>query len=155
MRQRDRGGGRAGRGLAEFHVQDGAARSLEGMGFAADGDGVEGIDLGNHAGCLFCAGNHVHGRYVLSGMNQALLTALQYYGAGAATLAALLVSLNLGRRITGWAFVLFVTSSIALIGWGFLDKDSEGIGWQNVALLAINAVGVWRYLISKHALRDR
>ncbi|ATI79357.1 hypothetical protein [Sphingobium yanoikuyae] len=88
-------------------------------------------------------------------MNQALLIALQYYGAGAATLAALVVSLNLGRRITGWAFVLFVTSSIALIGWGFLDKDSEGIGWQNVALLAINAVGVWRYLISKHAVRDR
>jgi hypothetical protein len=88
-------------------------------------------------------------------MNQALLIALQYYGAGAATLAALVVSLNLGRRITGWAFVLFVSSSIALIGWGFLDKDSEGIGWQNVALLAINAVGVWRYLISKHAVRDR
>ncbi|MGJ8477157.1 hypothetical protein [Sphingobium yanoikuyae] len=88
-------------------------------------------------------------------MNQALLTALQYYGASAATLAALVVSLNLGRRITGWAFVLFVTSSIALVGWGFLDKDSEGIGWQNVALLAINAVGVWRYLISKHAVRDR
>lgn len=88
-------------------------------------------------------------------MNQALLTALQYYGAGAATLAALVVSLNLGRRITGWAFVLFVTSSIALIAWGFLDTDSEGIGWQNVALLAINGVGVWRYLISKHAVRDR
>ncbi|ATP21613.1 MULTISPECIES: hypothetical protein [Sphingobium] len=88
-------------------------------------------------------------------MNQALLTALQYYGAGAATLAALVVSLNLGRRITGWAFVLFVTSSVALIAWGFLDTDSEGIGWQNVALLAINGVGVWRYLISKHAVRDR
>ena len=87
-------------------------------------------------------------------MNQALLTALQYYGAGAATLAALVVSLNLGRRITGWAFLLFVTSSLALIGWGFLDKDSEGIGWQNVALLVINMVGVWRYLISKHAVRD-
>jgi hypothetical protein len=87
-------------------------------------------------------------------MNPTLLTALQYYGAGAAALAALVVSLNLGRRITGWAFVLFVTSSLALIGWGFLDKDSEGIGWQNVALLAINVVGVWRYLISKHEPRD-
>ena len=83
-------------------------------------------------------------------MNQTILTALQYYGAGAATLAALIVSLNLGRRITGWAFVLFVTSSIALIAWGFLDDNSEGIGWQNVALLFINATGVWRYLISKH-----
>ena len=84
------------------------------------------------------------------GMNQTLLTALQYYGAGAATIAALVVSLNIGRRITGWAFVLFMTSSAALIAWGFLDKDSEGIGWQNIALLAINAIGVWRYLISKH-----
>lgn len=88
------------------------------------------------------------------GMNPTLLTALQYYGAGAATLAALVVSLNLGRRITGWAFVLFITSSIALIGWGFLDRNSEGIGWQNLALLVINAVGVWRYLISKHEVED-
>ena len=87
-------------------------------------------------------------------MNQTMLTVLQYYGAGAATLAALIVSLNLGRRITGWAFVLFVTSSIAPIGWGFLDDNSEGIGWQNVALLGINAIGVWRYLISKHDVSD-
>lgn len=87
-------------------------------------------------------------------MNQTLLQALQYYGAGAATVAALVVSLNLGRRITGWAFVLFVTSSIALIGWGFMAQDSEGIGWQNVALLLINMVGVWRYLISKHKPRN-
>lgn len=83
-------------------------------------------------------------------MNDSLLTALQYYGAAAATVAALLVSLNLGRRITGWAFVLFVTSSSALIAWGFMAEDSKGIGWQNVALLAINATGVYRYLISKH-----
>ncbi len=82
-------------------------------------------------------------------MNDALLTALQYYGAGASTLAALIVSLNLGRRRTGWAFVIFVTSSIALIAWGFLQPDSEGIGWQNVALLIINAIGVYRYLILK------
>lgn len=82
-------------------------------------------------------------------MSETLLTALQYYGAGASTLAALIVSLNLGRRRTGWAFVIFVTSSIALIAWGFLQPDSEGIGWQNVALLIINAIGVYRYLILK------
>ncbi|HEX7741608.1 MAG TPA: hypothetical protein VF442_04110 [Sphingobium sp.] len=75
-------------------------------------------------------------------MNDTILDALQYSGAAAATIAALVVSLNLGRRITGWAFVLFVTSSVALIGWGFLSKDSEGIGYQNVALLLINVVGV-------------
>lgn len=75
------------------------------------------------------------------------LDAMQYYGAATATLAALLVSLNLGRIVTGWAFVLFVTSSVALILWGFLSGDSDGIGYQNVALLIINAVGVWRYLL--------
>lgn len=83
-----------------------------------------------------------------------MLDALQYYGAGAATIAAFIVSLNLGRRVTGWAFVLFVTSSIALIGWGFLSEDSEGIGFQNIALLLITLVGVWRYLISRHKPRD-
>jgi len=82
-------------------------------------------------------------------MSQLLLDILQYYGAGAATLAALLVSLNLGRVWTGWAMVIFVTSSLALIAWGFLNPDSEGIGWQNLALFAINSVGVWRYLIVK------
>ena len=54
--QRDGGGRRTGRGLAEFHVQDGAARSLEGMGLAADGDGVERVNAGDHAACLEGAG---------------------------------------------------------------------------------------------------
>ncbi len=80
-----------------------------------------------------------------------LVTALQYYGAAAGAFAALLVSLDLGRRWTGFAFVIFVTSSIALIGWGFLKQDAEGIGWQNIVLLAINLIGVYRYLIRKKA----
>lgn len=88
-------------------------------------------------------------------MSQTLLDALQYYGAGAATLAALIVSLNMGRRWTGWAFVVFVTSSATLILWGFLAENSEGIGVQNVALLAINLVGVWRHLVSRHDPRER
>lgn len=88
-------------------------------------------------------------------MSETLLDVLQYYGAIAATLAALVVALDLGRRVTGWAFVLFVTSSFALIGWGFLNPDSEGIGWQNVALLLINGTGVYRYLIRKPRAGDR
>lgn len=83
-------------------------------------------------------------------MNEPVLDVLQYYGATAATVAALIVSLDLGRRWIGYAMVIFVTSSVALIAWGFLAKDSEGIGMQNVALLCINAVGVWHYLLSPH-----
>ncbi|WP_428629229.1 hypothetical protein [Sphingopyxis sp.] len=82
-------------------------------------------------------------------MSEAVITILQYYGAAASTLAALLVSLNLGERWNGWAFVIFVTSSLALIAWGFMQPDSEGIGWQNVALLGINLVGVYSHLIRK------
>ena len=41
-----------------------------------------------------------------------------------------------------------LTSSLALIAWGFLQPESEGIGMQNVVLLAINGFGVWRYLLS-------
>lgn len=82
-------------------------------------------------------------------MSETLLDVLQYYGAAAGALAALIVSLDLGRRPTGWAFVIFVTASMALIGWGFLQPDSEGIGAQNVILFAINVIGVYRYLIRK------
>ncbi len=81
-------------------------------------------------------------------MNEFLLNAFQYYGAAAGTVAALIISLHLGRVWTGAAFVIFVTSSIALITWGFFAKNSEGIGWQNVVLLCINCLGVYRYLIA-------
>lgn len=76
-----------------------------------------------------------------------VLDVLEWYGAVAAVIAALVVASNISRRVSGWAFVLFVTSSAALIAWGFLSDDAEGIGWQNVCLLAINLWGVYRYLI--------
>ena len=82
-------------------------------------------------------------------MSELMLNVLQYYGAGAGAIAALIVSLDLGRRPTGWAFVIFVTSSLALIGWGFLNDEGEGIGIQNAVLLVINLIGVYRYLIRK------
>ncbi|KQX25357.1 MULTISPECIES: hypothetical protein [unclassified Sphingomonas] len=80
-----------------------------------------------------------------------LTAALQWYGAVAGAIAALIVSLDLGRRWTGFGFVIFVTSSITLIGWGFLKPDAEGIGTQNIVLLVINLIGVYRYLIRKSA----
>ena len=84
-------------------------------------------------------------------MNETLLSILQWYGAAASVIAAALVAMDLGRRITGWAFVLFVTSSVALIAWGFLAPDASGIGVQNLIMLAINAFGVWRHLIAPRA----
>ena len=82
-------------------------------------------------------------------MSQGLVTALQWYGAAAGAFAALIVSLDLGRKPTGYGFVIFVTSSIALVLWGFLSEEGDGIGTQNVILFVINLVGVYRYLIRK------
>ena len=76
-----------------------------------------------------------------------MLDLLQWYGAIAAVIAAAVVASDVSRRVTGWAFVLFVTASLALVGWGFLSEDASGIGWQNLCLLAINLWGVYRYLI--------
>ena len=82
-------------------------------------------------------------------MSTSLLEGLEWYGAIAGALAALIVSLDLGRRATGWAFVIFVTSSLALIGWGLGGEESGGIGTQNIVLFCINVIGVYRYLIRK------
>lgn len=78
-----------------------------------------------------------------------MLTVLQWYGAAAGVIAAAMVSMDLGRRLTGLAFVIFVTSSVALIAWGFLNPEATGIGVQNMILLVINCVGVYRYLVRK------
>ena len=78
---------RAGRWLAEFHVQDRPALFLQGVRFPADGDGVEGIDRGNHGRVRKGTRQPCRVGGVQHPMNQTILTALQYYGAGAATLA--------------------------------------------------------------------
>jgi hypothetical protein len=88
-------------------------------------------------------------------MSNTLIEALQWYGAAAGALAALIVSLDVGRKPTGWAFVIFVTSSLALISWGFLSEKGEGIGTQNVILFVINVLGVYRYLIRKKPIESK
>ena len=81
-------------------------------------------------------------------MSETTLAILQWYGAGAGMLGALIVSLNLGVRKTGIGFIIFVTSSIALIAWGFLNDEGRAVGYQNIGLLAINLLGVYRYMIA-------
>lgn len=62
--------------------------------------------------------------------------------------AAFMVSLDSGRRVTGWGFALFVFSSILWISGSLLDSD-EPVLSQNLVLFGINIFGVYRYLIRK------
>lgn len=61
-------------------------------------------------------------------------------------LAALMVSLDLGRRVTGYGFVIFVASSIAWFTGAWLTED-WALGTQNTVLFGINVLGVYRYLV--------
>lgn len=62
--------------------------------------------------------------------------------------AAFMVSLDSGRRVTGWGFALFVFSSVLWIAGSLLDSD-EPVLSQNLVLFGINIFGVYRYLIRK------
>ena len=79
---------------------------------------------------------------------QTLITILKWFATISGIAAALMVSLDSGRRITGWGFVVFVGSACAWIAGAALSHD-WALGTQNVALLAINLFGVYRYLIRK------
>jgi hypothetical protein len=77
-----------------------------------------------------------------------LVEILEWYAAGAATIAAAIVALDLGRRATGWAMVVFCTASLAFIAYGLMDEEGA-LTAQNFVLLGINVIGVYRYLIRK------
>ena len=63
----------------------------------------------------------------------------------ATTIAAVMVAANLGTRITGLGFIVF---SIGSVGWIVIGAvtDQPSLMWQNVFLLFVNIVGIWRWL---------
>lgn len=75
-------------------------------------------------------------------------TILKWAASGSGMVAAAMVSLDLGRRLTGWGFVIFVASSLCWIAGSVLTKDFA-LGTQNAVLFGINLLGVYRYLIRK------
>jgi uncharacterized membrane protein YphA (DoxX/SURF4 family) len=72
---------------------------------------------------------------------------LEWIAAIGTMIAAGLVAADLGRRVTGWGFVLFCAVAITWIVSG-LTSDAMPIAAMNAILLLINAWGVWQYLLS-------
>ncbi len=77
---------------------------------------------------------------------------LEWFAAGGAVIAAFLIAGDFGRRVSGWAFVLFVAVSAAWIASGLI-AGTMPIVIQNALLLAINAWGVWQFLLSAERRR--
>ena len=71
---------------------------------------------------------------------------LEWIAAIGAIIAASLIAFDLGRRVSGWGFVLFCAVSALWIVIG-LTSDALPIAGMNLVLLLINAWGVWKYLL--------
>lgn len=72
---------------------------------------------------------------------------LEWIAAIGTMIAAGLVAADLGRKVTGWGFVLFCAVAATWIVSG-LTTDALPIAAMNGVLLLINAYGVWQYLLS-------
>jgi hypothetical protein len=81
-------------------------------------------------------------------MHDTLTEILKWFASISGIAAALMVSLDSGRRVTGWGFVIFVGSAMAWIAGAILSRD-WALGSQNLALFAIDVFGVYRYLWRK------
>ena len=77
---------------------------------------------------------------------------LEWIAAIGTMIAAGLIAADLGRKATGWGFVLFCAVAITWIVSG-VTSDAMPIAAMNTILLAINAWGVWQYLLSPHNRR--
>jgi len=78
---------------------------------------------------------------------------LEWFGAIGAIIAAGLIAADLGRKVTGWAFVLFVAVSLAWIASGLVHGTWSLVA-QNGLLLAVNGWGVWQFLLSRRKKRE-
>jgi hypothetical protein len=72
------------------------------------------------------------------------LMILRTFAAVTTVLAASLVAANLNARITVAGFMIFIVASVAWMVDGRLEAKASLV-IQNVILLLINVIGVWRW----------
>ena len=80
---------------------------------------------------------------------------LEWAAAIGTIIAAALLAGDFGRRITGFGFVLFSAVAVAWVVSGLGDSPpSYPIAIMNALLLAINAWGVWQFLLNPKKKRE-
>ncbi|EZP55324.1 MULTISPECIES: hypothetical protein [Sphingomonas] len=75
---------------------------------------------------------------------------IRWFASISGMIAATIVALDWGRRDTGWAMVLFCLSAVAWLAGAAMMRD-WALGSQNIVLLLIDLLGVYRYLIREPA----
>ena len=69
---------------------------------------------------------------------------LEWSGSILAVTGATLLAMHVS--FSGWAFVIYLVSSLILLVWG-VRKEAYGIAAQNLVFTIINVVGIYRWLI--------
>ena len=72
---------------------------------------------------------------------------LEWIAAIGTMIAAAMIAADLGRRVTGWGFVLFCAVAVTWIVSG-LTGGAMPIAAMNAILLLINLWGVWQFLLN-------
>jgi sporulation protein YlmC with PRC-barrel domain len=63
----------------------------------------------------------------------------------ATMIAAVMTASNLGSRVTGWGFVVFLVGSISWSTMALWTNQSNLL-WSNLFLTLVNILGIWRWL---------
>ncbi|QNN68682.1 hypothetical protein H9L13_08315 [Sphingomonas lutea] len=70
---------------------------------------------------------------------------ISWVATAATIIAASMTASNLGARITGYGFIVFLVGSIAWLTTGVMTNQ-PALMWTNVVLTALNIFGIWRWL---------
>ena len=63
----------------------------------------------------------------------------------ATIIAASMTAANLGSRITGYGFCVFLVGSLAWLATGLMTNQ-PALTWTNIVLSVLNNFGIWRWL---------
>jgi len=71
----------------------------------------------------------------------------------ATMIAAMMTAANLGSRVTGWRFVVFLAGAIA---WTIvaIATSQSNLLWSNAFLGLVDLIGIWRWLGRRATLDD-
>ncbi|MFL6847069.1 MAG: PRC-barrel domain-containing protein [Sphingomicrobium sp.] len=70
---------------------------------------------------------------------------ISWIATAATVIAALMTASNLGSRITGYGFCVFLAGSLAWLASGIMTGQ-PALTWTNAVLTGLNVFGVWRWL---------
>ena len=74
-----------------------------------------------------------------------MIEIIQWLATAATITAALMTASNLGARVTGFGFAVFLVGSILWLTAGILT-DQQALMWTNIVLSVLNLFGIWRWL---------